>query len=197
MMVCIGDSITEGYWNYGKNLTPFTLKLQECFEKLHIHRELANKPSKKIQVINYGFSGIRTSDVIEKVTEDAWITTTDDKDILLFATLLIGLNDVGTIARAKSPSSALINWKRDLCAIIKNLAMRKVKQLYLLTLPICPCDEKDNMYHATKLKMNIAIHNIIKMSDTKPRDMKIILIDLANYTLLNYTEVKKQNKVFF
>src|SRR5690349_18459573 len=154
-MICVGDSITEGYWDGGKKLNPFTLKLQELFEKLHIHREISGKKSTQIEVFNYGFSGLQTRDLIEKVTEDAWVqNTSETKENFKFATLLIGLNDVGSIANAKIPVKALRDWKRDLCSIIKQLSARKIQQLYLLTLPICPLDGKNARYHQIKIGMN-------------------------------------------
>jgi lysophospholipase L1-like esterase len=151
-ILAVGDSITAGYYDGGTKFHPYTIKLSQLLNK--------------IKITNLSQSGISTKDLRDKVV---MFCKHKPKKIFESAIVLAGLNDLGTYMQQKIPFSKLIDEIEGIC---KLLLKRKVKIVYLMTLPICPLDAKLGWYNLIKNQVNLKIRTLATE--------RIKIIDIGN-----------------
>eukprot|EP01112_Ceratiomyxa_fruticulosa_P002887 TRINITY_DN1322_c0_g1_i1.p1 TRINITY_DN1322_c0_g1~~TRINITY_DN1322_c0_g1_i1.p1 ORF type:complete len:197 (+),score=32.31 TRINITY_DN1322_c0_g1_i1:219-809(+) len=78
VILAFGDSLTEGYYRFGRKFHPYTIKLQELLDKHY--------PS-LFETVNYGVSGERTSSMVRRIK-------TIQIENLKYAIVLGGTNDL-------------------------------------------------------------------------------------------------------
>lgn len=170
--IAIGDSITEGYIDDGRNWHPFTTRLEF----------LLNENKFACKISNHGKSGEKTYEIKERLNA---ILALKKPHKFKYATLLTGLNDIGDIQNCPELFDLVLN---DIQSMCNKLLKNGCRFVFLLTLPINPLDAQYKWYHILKIKFNDKIR---LQCLSNPR---IILIDIAkelSYETMTPTERKE------
>eukprot|EP00472_Partenskyella_glossopodia_P004431 CAMPEP_0197517066 /NCGR_PEP_ID=MMETSP1318-20131121/2023_1 /TAXON_ID=552666 /ORGANISM="Partenskyella glossopodia, Strain RCC365" /LENGTH=247 /DNA_ID=CAMNT_0043066307 /DNA_START=173 /DNA_END=916 /DNA_ORIENTATION=- len=173
-ILCVGDSLTEGYYQGGRHFSPYT----DTLEKL-----LKNEYSEtKWEVVNYGISGFEggmMKDLYDLKIEEAW-KAGKTFDIVI---VLGGINDIGG---GKKPKHVLEN-PHGIRALVKS-ALKDNALVFILTV----AEYAEEMRQRGKVRKDrMELNEGLKSLAAEHKNS--VLLDFANeFPYFALSETKKE-----
>lgn len=137
-ILCIGDSITWGYYSYGAKKYPYSYILEKYLKEYY--------KSSDIKIKECGINGERVVNQMEERLEN--ILKEDTYDYVI---LLGGLNDLADIMINRKKSEDIINSFVNMYKVLNDNIY--VKRFFHVTIPYCSVD-KHLKYQKVKKEIN-------------------------------------------
>ncbi|KAI8978429.1 SGNH hydrolase-type esterase domain-containing protein [Pilobolus umbonatus] len=171
-ILCFGDSITWGYYNFGTGKHPYSLILSEY---LNSHYEA------DVEVIESGCNGER----VRRDMEDrlSWELSSNEYDYVI---LLGGLNDIFDVLINRCTVLDIMNSFRNMYDVLDRNS--RVKKFFHITLPYC---RSDNIEKCKTIKDNINTYIKFLLHSTKRYTIDIT--DHEKY-MFNYMHLNEEHR---
>ncbi len=164
-ILAFGDSLTKGYYNYGRNYHPYAIKMNKLLEENNFN----------CKVIDSGLNGEVTKHMLDR------IKSFFEGDNLIYklshVIIYAGANDLGYLSHDKIANNII--------ALHKYVLDRGVPTI-LITLPENKCDEMYDFYGEKRHKTN----ELLKEMGNKIENLTICDLD----SLIKYKSMKKSDK---
>ena len=161
--LALGDSLTEGYYDMGREFHPFTEQLGQLLRK---------NGYGSIGIVNRGISGEKTDQMIERLQNTLRYSPVKYD----FVSILGGTNDLGYAAETVESIYSRLE-------TLYNAVLSTKAKLIVVTIPVTSFDKETPDYQQKKNEINA---RILRFYEEKKGSGRVELIDL--YHLIPYDE---------